>query len=362
MLVEAPAGFGKSALSVHVVDRWRNGDWGGAALPRLACFFIRSQGGRNTPDDFLNGVNSQLIRLLGLPYRLPLDLETKKRQFKDLWERAVAAATAERPLLLWVDALDEMSADGVTVADLLPTWLGPYVHVVVTSRPNPLARERAALGHPLRRGELLPLAGLSEADIRQLLANWRVDTARAGTLAPELLRLTRGEPLFARFVAQDVATKGEAALTELAARPPGGVEEYFRDQLGKLREAAGDADLTWAILGFLAAGMGGLTADELAELIRTPARKVRVAIVPIERYLLPGERLELMHLQLRKVLEEEFGPAELRKRRAALADWCRGYQDRGWPDETPGYVLAHAAAHFREANDKERSTNWWTGG
>jgi hypothetical protein len=354
LLIEANAGYGKTALMAQMIHRWQQGEWEGAS-PRLAYFLIRAEGGRNTPDAFLQAVNSQLLDLLGLPGGVPSDLPSLRTQFSQLWPRAVAEATAERPLLLLVDALDEMSGDGVTVADLLPDGLGPHVHVVVTSRPNPEARQHAALEHPLRRAELLSLHGFTEAEIRQLLLDREVDAHRAAALAPKLLRLTGGEPLFARFVAQDVATKGGAALVELAARPPGDVEAYFRDQLGKLREAAGEADFTWAVLGFLTAGMGGLSARELAELTESPERKLKAAIEPIRRYLLPaGDRLELMHLQLRKVLEEEIGKAELRQRRDALLGWCKAHQDRGWPDETPDYVLAHAAAHFYEAGDKER--------
>jgi hypothetical protein len=86
---------------------------------------------------------------------------------------------------------------------------------------------------------------------------------------------------------------------EPEAHAPVGVEEYFRDQLEKLQKAAGDADLIWSVLGFLTAGMGGLTAGDLAELLQTPQRMVTAALRPVQRYLLPGERLELMHLQLR---------------------------------------------------------------
>jgi len=39
-------------------------------------------------------------------------------------------------------------------------------------------------------------------------------------LAPRVLDATQGQPLFARFVSQDVAAQGEAVLAQLEADPP----------------------------------------------------------------------------------------------------------------------------------------------
>jgi hypothetical protein len=50
--------------------------------------------------------------------------------------------------------------------------------------------------------------------------------------------MTRGEPLFARFVAEDLARDGERALGRLERTAPTRVQAYFEQQLRQLRERA----------------------------------------------------------------------------------------------------------------------------
>jgi hypothetical protein len=86
------------------------------------------------------------------------------------------------------------------------------------------------------------------------------------------------------------------------------------------------------------------------EVEKWPARR---AIEPVQRFLLGQPRLELMHLQLRKVLVEEFSLAKRLSFRQKLLNWCRRYEGQGWPKETPDYILAHYAQHLIEAEQDD---------
>lgn len=135
-LVEAPAGFGKTALAAQLIRRHEAGQWDAdGGIPALVYFFVREEGWRHTPEAFCLAVNSQLLDLVELPGGVPAGLEAQRSQLVHLWAEAKATASASRPLLLVVDGLDEMATGKVTIAGLLPAELGPYVHVVVTSRP-----------------------------------------------------------------------------------------------------------------------------------------------------------------------------------------------------------------------------------
>jgi tetratricopeptide (TPR) repeat protein len=171
-------------------------------------------------------------------------------------------------------------------------------------------------------------------------------------LAPRVLQLTRGEPLFARFVCEDIATAGEQTLTRLEADPPRGVKEYFRQQFNQL-DARASGDTAWEVLGLLLVAQGPMTIQELAAVLGLPIRHVRKAIEPIQRFLLGRERLELMHLELRAVVADQFTPSERQAYRQKLRAWCASFAEADWQDDTPDYVLACYAAHLHEASDRK---------
>lgn len=337
-LLQASPGYGKSALMAHLVHRHERGHWAQSAKPDLLYFFIRQEGERNKPKAFLEALNSQLLDLLAAEGGVPSDLPTLQIQFSQLWAVAVATASAQKPLLLLVDGLDEMAQGETTIADELPTNLPPYVHVIVSSRDKPDPLERVALEHPLRRALSLHLQTLSATEVHTLLLESGAPTATAAQLAPRVLTMTKGEPLFARFVSQEVATSGEAALAALEQDPPAGVEQYFQRQFKQLDQVA-QGDLAWAILGLLVVAIGGLTPDEMADVLAVSKRNVRKALASIQRFLLGEERLELMHLQLRNVVAAEFPVKEQNAYRHTLLTWCQQYEAQHWPPETPIYVL-----------------------
>ncbi len=351
-LVEAPAGYGKTALMAHVIQRHEAGRWESGPSPRLLYFFIRQEGGRHTPEAFLQALNAQLLALLDQSGGVPPDLISLRGQFSQLWARAVDQAGENRPVLMLVDGLDELAPGEVTIAHLLPADLAPYVHVVVTSRPNPEPLAQVVLTHPFKKAHELSLHAFGEVEIHALLREYGAAPDVASSLTPRVLAVTKGEPLFARFVCQEAADKGEMALARLEQNPPADVEAYFRQQFRQLDSLA-EGDLAWEILGLLVVTLGGITLGEIAEVLGKNKRQVRKALEPIQRFLLGQDRLELMHLQLRKAVAGEFSPSEQSAHRDKLLDWCRSYQEQGWPTQTPDYILAHYARHLVEAGQPD---------
>jgi hypothetical protein len=348
LLVEAPPGYGKSALMAHLVQRHESGQWGEGPMPELICFFVRQEGGWNTPVAFLQAINSQLLDLLRRPGGVPADLSALQGQFSELWSQALDAVSGDKPLLVLVDGLDEMASGEVTIAHLLPANLTPYVHVVVFSRPNPEPLGQVDLTHPFKKAGVLRLHTFGDAEVGALLREYGTPEGVATDLASRVLAMTKGEPLFARFVCQEVAVEGERALARLEQAPPTDVEAYFRQQFRQLDRLA-EGEHTWDILGLLLVALGGMTIDEMAEALGLGRRQARKAVEPIMRFLLGKTRIELMHLQLRKVVAGEFSTDEQAAYRQRLLDWCQRYETQGWPDETPDYVLAYYASHLVEA-------------
>ncbi|MCH9647687.1 MAG: NACHT domain-containing protein [Deltaproteobacteria bacterium] len=364
LLVEASGGFGKSTFMAHLVHRSETGTWPQPA-PLVVFFFVRSEGGRNTPTAFLRAVNSQLLGILGAPGGTPTDLEELRVQWEQLWQLAHQAATETSPLLLLVDGLDEMAPAStrgdLCIADLLPSVLGEFTRVIVSSRPNPPAQEQVVREHPLRRSAELSLGGFDISSVQALLRHVSGKT-ELDRFAERVRRLTGGEPLFVRFVGETLASQGEEALFRLEQDPPEDVGGFFRDQLRALEKTA-EGELSWDLLGLLVAAVRGLTASEMAAALETPGRLVRKALAPLERFLLGSDRLELMHANLRGALEDDLGEGEVNRYRDRILAWCRGFEEQGWPESTPDYALAAYARHLFELDRQKElsalvSSSW----
>lgn len=341
-LVEAPAGFGKTTLIADLWRRHATDAWEGPA-PDLVGFSLRRDLGDHTPAAFVAGLTGQLAALLDRS-------DDGAHRFDELWREAAANAGPDRPLLLVVDGLDEASADRPGVAELLPAHVPDFTHVVVTSRPSPRARSLVPPHHPLHRAPLVALPPLSEAEVAELLHAF--GSAEAASFAAAVHEVTRGEPLLARFTAQDVARHGEAALAAYRRERPADVAGYFRWQLDLLEVDAED-DTTWDALALLLAAARGLTEVEIAEALGGPAHRIRRALAPVRRFLIGSPRHELMHEEFAVVLATRLTAAQRRAADRRLLDWCRGYAEAGWPDDTPDYALTNVIAHVDRANDFE---------
>ena len=340
--------MGKSSLLVKLLLRQEQS----ANPASVITFFIRDPGWRR-PEEFLTSVNAQLLESLGRHGGTPSDLLSLRMQFSELWADALSAATAERPLLLVVDALDEMTRGETTIGDLLPTSLAPHVHVIVSSRPRPDPRAAVPDGHPLRDAPVMQLTAFDLFAVTKVLRNEGVAADLAEQIAPRVFTLTRGEPLFVRAVAEDVAARGEAALAALEDAPPAGAHDYFMRQLRAIDEAAQD-DSTWRICEVLAAAKGALSIDEMAAILGLSRRAISKALPPIERFLVGTERVQFFHRMLYEAVQEEIGPHDLSKVSKRIIDWCASEQDRKWAEGAPLYALAHYSDHLDDIGEHER--------
>ena len=116
--VVGDAGMGKSAIAAkYILDN-----------PGTVCFFnIRSEG-RNRPELFLKSVRQQLLIFYPLSGMADTDLST-------LLTKARENIPKYEPLVIVVDALDEVNQEGTGNLLYLPTILPEGVYFVLTRRP-----------------------------------------------------------------------------------------------------------------------------------------------------------------------------------------------------------------------------------
>jgi WD40 repeat protein len=279
---------GKTAVAAHLTTALGHDvDW-------VAYFLVRRLGEADSTQ-FLRVVNHQLAHLLGEDPPTPLD---DPHAFRQLWERAVTEALAQkRHLLLIVDGLDEdvSRAKGIpSVASLLPTLTGSFAHVLVTSRPHPEVPRDVSLEHPLRRThrhslEPSPQAtGLrerAEQELEAVLAPPGPDDPETGQ-ARDVLRLL-------------AAATGPLAVNDLAAlsaKPTLVLQQVVDRQLSRVVQAIGPAD---------------------------------------------AKRYVFAHETLLEASEAHFREYEgLDAAREEIIQWAERWRQIGWPiKETPAYLL-----------------------
>jgi hypothetical protein len=264
-LVRGGPGQGKTAVACHLV---REHGW--------LHHFVSRTGGRAEPRLILRSLIAQLSARVPAGVSLPDGVPELTKALEDL---LAGAAARHKPLVLVVDALDELpDAAGDELPFLVREGLPEGVYVVVTSRPGDrLDRLVAALfGVPHEVFDLGPL-GLPE-----MAAVLRA--SRPGLAQAEVERIAdvcQGNPLYLRAVTQELGRNPGFDLRDL----PAGIEGFFRRATAGVRDGPGG--LLRDVLGLLAAARKPLSLRELAEITGQRQRPVHdQGVRPVRQFLL----------------------------------------------------------------------------
>ena len=180
-------------------------------------------------------------------------------------------------LLLVVDGLDEDRGTGPSIASQLPLSPPEGVRVLVTGRRHPGIPDHVPSAHPLRT-----------CRIRDLTAN--------------------------------AHTKH--------------LEYEAKDDFKRLIQSHPGSDRP---LGVLAAAQGGLTVDDFVALTDLPHGEIKTLLG--SRVLTPiADSYQYAHKTLRQMAEQDFAH-RLDEFQASIHSWADSYRDRGWPHDTPAYLL-----------------------
>ncbi|RBQ16008.1 hypothetical protein DP939_32345 [Spongiactinospora rosea] len=286
----------------EVYQHWQGEPWSGKTAlmsafvldppprSRVAAFFVRGRLGHQHGDVFLQAVCEQLLAIAGESPGVAAGT-FRSWHLSGLLERAAdrCLENGER-LLLVVDGLDE----GPGVAALLPRRPPDNLRVLVTGRPRLELPADLPPDHPLR-------------------------TCRVRTLTPT----------------------GQAAHREYEAT----------SELGRLLGTRRKVTL----LGFLAAAGDGLTARELGELAGMPRGEVESlldgpVVARTAGYASDAEMFVFAHETLLRTTEHELA-ADLPGHRARIHEWADSYRARGWPRDTPQYLLGAYGGLLTDTGD-----------
>ncbi|ALO10481.1 hypothetical protein AQF52_4887 [Streptomyces venezuelae] len=286
----ADAWAGKSALMAWLVLNPPAG-------VRIVPFFVTARrAAQNDATAYAEVVIEQLAELAGEGLPALLTPATREAHLMRLHRTAarVCAGRGER-LVLLVDGLDEdrgvtTGPDAHSIAALLPYDLP----VIVSGRLNPPLPGDVPESHPLR------------------------DPGIVRTLAP--------------------------------SRRAHAIQVEAERELKHLLEAGG---LPYDLLALLTAAGGGLTADDLAELTREVPFRVRDVLRtgPGRTFAVRDGSYLLAHEELAASARVMLGARELDRWRTVLRAWAARWQQRGWPEGTPEYLLHGYVPMLRAVGD-----------
>jgi tetratricopeptide (TPR) repeat protein len=328
LVVTGAAGSGKSTLLAEAAKRAAAAQPGATVLAR----YIGVTPSTGSLVELLNDLRRAIARACSQPEPVALSDENQV-------VGAVAAqlstpqVPAERPLLLVLDALDQLGAH-TQRTDWLPRHLGPQVRVVISvlsDRP-----ELDYLSSRLPTAQVLTLAPLSRevgrALLRDLLAAAPQRTLTSGQEAAVLDAFaTQGLPLYLRLLAGEarrwrsfdqprLELSGTTGTTGVTAPLPASTAELLRAILERLeaRKWSGRA-LVARSLGDLAAARFGVAEDELLDLlarddaVREAQRVLSPNSPPIDEHLpLPVALWARLYAEVEPLLTEREADDDVR--------------------------------------------------
>lgn len=276
LVVHGVSGSGKTAImakaaldgeSLHQSPLDPGGGEGRGEGTTVIYRFIGATPGSSDLRSLLESLCKQIAGAYGDQTPVP----SSPRELIEDFPKRLAFATAERPLVLFLDALDQLSsADNARDLNWLPRELPPHVKLVVS-----VLETEGAPGECFPAAQrfvpvenMVPVGPLSPSHGEELLNVWLAAAHR--TLQPEQRGevLTKfaanGLPLYLKLAFEEARRWHSTISSPLATDIPG----LLADLLHRLEEERNHGPVfTRRALGYLAAGRHGLTEDELLDVL-----------------------------------------------------------------------------------------------
>lgn len=270
-------GTGKSAVLARALEDVRGARRGAVVVARFIGATPRSSDGRS----LLDGLCREISRQYGASVD---DIPTDYRDLVPELARRIQLATAERPLVLVLDSLDQIAQrDGARGLAWIPARLPEHVRLVASTRPGDTLDALHRM-QPIT----VELEPMTRDEGGLLLDAWLAAAHPPRTLQPhqrdavlKAFESSEGRPLYLKLATEearrwpawasgDGAEAGDALVEDEVPEPLAiGIEGLIRENLFP-RLAHSDNHgpvLVSHALGYLAASRHGLAEDELLALL-----------------------------------------------------------------------------------------------
>lgn len=333
MLIVGEGGTGKSALMAKAIHQTQLAEGRKEIIYRFIGATPSSSDGRGLLESLCHEITR---RYSGDPASIPMDY----RELVPELSKKFNLATAEKPILLILDSLDQLShSQGARGLTWLPNELPDHVSIIVSTRGGDMDTYRNTKGKNIIEAKL---GGLSPDEGRELLDKWLLNIGR--TLQPpqkqavlEKFSQSQNNPLYLKLAFEEAKlwTSYDAPIEDLATGVSGIIENNMLDRL-KDESNHGDK-LVIHTLGYLATSRDGLTEDEMVDLL---SRDLQV----YEWFFMNSHHLpsDLIHSAITYRREHGFSttsgdaPPSAEEERAAIA-WLK--EIRNPPEKVSEFLI-----------------------
>ena len=262
LAVSGAGGTGKSSLMAKAIEQAHINHPSAQTMYR----FIGTTPASSTVQNLLESLCREHDRRYGTgDNRIPGDYHELVADF----HTRVSQATASRPLILFLDALDQLSPNRAARSlAWVPDPLPDHVRIILSTRARDIERSLKQ-----RLAGVVSLRGLSPTEGNTVLTKW-LEAAGRTLQEPQRLAVlekfnqSEGRPLYLRLAFEEARRwkSGSGEPPELLAQGIPGIIRH--NLLGRMaREDNHGETLVSHVLGYLAASRYGLAEDELLDML-----------------------------------------------------------------------------------------------
>lgn len=262
LAIVGSGGTGKSALMARAIQQTRES----CPKAEIVYRFIGATPGSSDGRSLLDSLCREISRRYG---KNDADVPTDYRELVPELGKRMQLASADRPLILFLDSLDQLSpSQDARNLIWLPSELPEHVSVIASTREeDTLKALRSKQAHEKELG------GLSRQEGDDLLSQWLASFHRALQTAQrqevlDSFEQSQGNPLYLKLAFEEArlwTSEPVPPPEPLAPGVSGIIEQNLIDRLKKDGNH-GEALVAHA-LGYLAASRYGLAEDELLDLL-----------------------------------------------------------------------------------------------
>ncbi len=379
LVITGASGVGKTALVGYMWGRVRKRHPRKVVIARYVGATPGSVVGRS----LLSGLCREISRAYGPDVEPPVEFRELAREFS----QRLALATADQPLIILIDALDQLSdEDNARGLAWLPIELPAHVHIAVSMLP---CEGQNNLEARLPKGQFAQITQMDPNEGETLLDYWLTDAGRSlrGDQRAEILGkfAKSGLPLYLKLAFEQARhwRSFDGPVPDLGTTVP----DLVRNLLARLSAPDEHGEpLVARSLGYLAASKSGLSEDELIDVLSRDAvvmsyvaahahhalplgdRRLPVVLwsrlfFDLERYLREriadgSSLLSFYHRQVGEVVEEALLSAGTR---LDLHEALAAYFDRQPLSEDAGTARTFNLRKLSELPYHQTMASIWTG-
>ncbi len=341
LFVTGPAGFGKSSLLGHWIERR-------AAQGQPVCYHFMNRSEDSAGE---RATLADLCEQLAAHYGLGGTITESVERLRNLYPRLLAVPPASGDKLVVVlDGLDE-ATDWEPRPIHFPPNLPPGLYVVFSARQMPNTDWLAKCGLT-GRAETRQLGALGKAQIKDLLQNAGGQAAllaKQAKFVQDVLMCSGGDPFYLNFLVQDIRD-GRITADNIKDQPQG-LENFFATAWAEL-----DADVNTGraeideLLGILVVAHGRLRPEDIAEislLLQKGTLLNKELGGKLRRYLVGDKNTgyAITHPRFGSYIRDNiFLPAQITAFRQQILDFCAQ-----WTNKPRLYALTYYATHLEDA-------------